>query len=125
MSHQDWKDVVINGKQAKPKRDGVMASSNSIRKKDGGKNLSHGSTTKPSVIKKLDGDEITPLPTISISLSQQIVNARIKAGLNQKELAHRINEKPDIVKSYEAGTAIPNPNIINKLQKTLNTVFNK
>jgi len=40
--------------------------------------------------------------------------------LTQKELATAINEKAQVVADYESGKAIPNPAIINKLERKLN-----
>jgi len=121
MNHQNWDTVIINGKQAKPKRDVHLVSEKKI---SGGKNSNYGNGL-PSLTKKLDGDEITPLPTVSKTLSQQIITARNQAGLTQKDLAQKINEKIDIVKGYESGEIIPNPNVTNKLQRALNTTFTK
>jgi ribosome-binding protein aMBF1 (putative translation factor) len=39
--------------------------------------------------------------------------------ISQKELATLINEKPQVVGEYESGKAIPNPQIINKLERKL------
>ena len=37
--------------------------------------------------------------------------------MTQKELATAINEKPQIVGEYESGKAVPNPQIISKLER--------
>jgi ribosome-binding protein aMBF1 (putative translation factor) len=39
--------------------------------------------------------------------------------MTQKELATKINEKPQVVAEYESGKAIPNPQIISKLERCL------
>ncbi len=39
--------------------------------------------------------------------------------MTQKELATAINEKPQIVGEYESGKAVPNPQIISKLERAL------
>merc|ERR1712110_1289730 len=39
--------------------------------------------------------------------------------MTQKELATKINEKPQIVQEYENGKAIPNSQVTNKIQKAL------
>jgi len=39
--------------------------------------------------------------------------------MTQKELATAINEKPQVVGEYESGKAIPNPQIISKLERKL------
>ena len=39
--------------------------------------------------------------------------------MTQKALATAINEKPQVVGEYESGKAIPNPQIISKLERAL------
>lgn len=41
--------------------------------------------------------------------------------MSQKQLATAINEKPQVIQQYEAGTAIPNPQILLKLDRALGT----
>ena len=45
--------------------------------------------------------------------------ARMEQGLSQKDVAQKINEKPSILQDYEAGKAIPNPQILGKLERVL------
>lgn len=39
--------------------------------------------------------------------------------LSQKEVAQKINEKPSILQDYESGKAIPNPQVLGKLERVL------
>lgn len=39
--------------------------------------------------------------------------------LSQKDVAQKINEKPSVLQDYEAGRAIPNPQILSKLERVL------
>ena len=39
--------------------------------------------------------------------------------LSQKDVAQKINEKPSILQDYESGKAIPNPQILGKLERAL------
>ena len=39
--------------------------------------------------------------------------------LSQKDVAQKINEKPSVIQDYEAGRAIPNPQILSKLERIL------
>jgi putative transcription factor len=57
--------------------------------------------------------------TVNQTLSKAISQARIAKKLTQKELATAINEKPQIIQEYESGKAIPNPQILNKLDRAL------
>lgn len=45
--------------------------------------------------------------------------ARMELKLSQKDVAQKINEKPSILQDYESGKAIPNPQILAKLERTL------
>ena len=45
--------------------------------------------------------------------------ARLEKQLTQKDLAARINEKPSVLQDYESGKAIPNPQILGKLERAL------
>ena len=46
-------------------------------------------------------------------------SARLELKLSQKDVAQKINEKPSVLQDYEAGKAIPNPQILAKLERTL------
>ena len=48
-------------------------------------------------------------------------SARLELKLTQKDVAQKINEKPSIVQDYESGKAIPNPQILGKLERILGT----
>ena len=45
--------------------------------------------------------------------------ARMELKLSQKDVAQKINEKPSVLQDYEAGKAIPNAQILAKLERTL------
>lgn len=45
--------------------------------------------------------------------------ARMDLKLSQKDVAQKINEKPSILQDYESGKAIPNPQILGKLERVL------
>ena len=71
-------------------------------------------------MRKLDQEtENFKIDKISHDLKTNILKARNAKKLNQKQLALSINEKPDVITSYENGTAIPNNSIIMKMQKVL------
>jgi putative transcription factor len=40
-------------------------------------------------------------------------------GFTQKDLAQKVNEKPSVIQDYESSKAIPNPQILGKLERTL------
>ena len=45
--------------------------------------------------------------------------ARMDLKLSQKDVAQKINEKPTVLQDYESGKAIPNPQILGKLERVL------
>ena len=53
------------------------------------------------------------------SLSKAIQQARMAKKMTQKELATKINEKPQVVGEYENGKAIPNGQLIAKMERIL------
>ena len=57
--------------------------------------------------------------TVDRSLSQAIQQARIAKKLTQKQLATAINERVQVISQYETGQAIPNPQILSKLDRAL------
>ncbi|KAL5057180.1 hypothetical protein RYX36_028784 [Vicia faba] len=56
------------------------------------------------------------LPT---ELKKAIMQARTDKKLTQAQLAQIINEKPQVIQEYESGKAIPNQQIIGKLERAL------
>ena len=51
--------------------------------------------------------------------NQAIQQARMDKGLSQKDCAQKINEKPSVLQDYESGKAIPNTQILSKLERVL------
>jgi len=51
--------------------------------------------------------------------TQAIQQARMEKGLSQKDCAQKINEKPSVLQDYESGKAIPNTQILSKLERLL------
>jgi putative transcription factor len=45
--------------------------------------------------------------------------ARLALGFSQKDVAQKVNEKPSVIQDYESSKAIPNPQILAKLERTL------
>ncbi|CAG9815911.1 unnamed protein product [Phaedon cochleariae] len=57
--------------------------------------------------------------TISLDVGKLIQQGRQAKGLSQKDLATKINEKPQIITDYEAGRGIPNNVIIGKIERVI------
>ncbi|OAY83019.1 Multiprotein-bridging factor 1a [Ananas comosus] len=52
-------------------------------------------------------------------LKRNIMQARLDKKLTQAQLAQMINEKPQVIQEYESGKAIPNQQVISKLERAL------
>lgn len=48
-----------------------------------------------------------------------MMDARLDKKYSQKDVALKINEKPTVLQEYESGKAIPNPQILAKLERVL------
>ncbi|KAI9319408.1 multi protein bridging factor 1-domain-containing protein [Dichotomocladium elegans] len=71
-------------------------------------------------IAKLDREnDVAPPPKVDVSVGRAISKGRQDKGITQKDLAQLINEKPQVVNEYESGKAIPNQQILGKLERAL------
>ncbi|KAJ9108642.1 hypothetical protein QFC20_003341 [Naganishia adeliensis] len=75
---------------------------------------------------KLDREnEVKPPATVDKSVGQAISQARQDKkdangkSMSQKDLATKINEKPQVVAEYESGKAIPNTALLAKMERVL------
>lgn len=57
--------------------------------------------------------------TISLDVGKLIQQGRQAKNLSQKDLATKINEKPQVITDYEAGRGIPNNIIIGKIERVI------
>ena len=83
-----------------------------------GGNASAHSATAMSARKLEESDELKH-STVPKTLSKAIQQARMAKKMTQKDLATAINEKPQVIAEYENGKAIPNGQIIVKIEKKL------
>lgn len=56
---------------------------------------------------------------LDMDTARLIQKARQDRELTQKELASKISERPQIVNEYESGKAIPNQQILSKMERAL------
>ncbi|CAN6443737.1 unnamed protein product [Victoria cruziana] len=126
---QDWEPVVIRKKApnaaAKKDEKAVNAARRSgaeietIRKANAGTNKAASSSTSLNT-RKLDEDtENLSHERVPSELKKNIMQARMDKKLTQSQLAQLINEKPQVIQEYESGKAIPNQQIILKLERVL------
>jgi ribosome-binding protein aMBF1 (putative translation factor) len=86
---------------------------------------SNGLNDKVMSARKLDEEEDTfKHKSVSLSISKRIAQKRCEMKLTQKELAMKLSLPESIIKDYEKpdGKVIPNPNILNKIEKILGRV---
>ncbi|XP_026433360.1 multiprotein-bridging factor 1a-like, partial [Papaver somniferum] len=70
--------------------------------------------------RKLDEEtEVLAHERVPSELKKNIMQARLDKKMTKSQLAQLINEKPQIVQEYESGKAIPNQQIITKLERVL------
>eukprot|EP00956_Cyclotella_meneghiniana_P021136 scaffold38052_cov68-Cyclotella_meneghiniana.AAC.4 len=87
------------------------------RKFGAGSNTSaHNATVNA---RKIEESEELKHAKVDKSLSKAIMQARMAKKMTQKDLATKINEKPQVVGEYESGKAIPNGQIIVKMERVL------
>ena len=121
--YQDWKRVTFQGPVGKPKKgeqavtDAVRRGEQveTIRKKAGNKNR-----PLPENLRKIaEATDVVPVAQLDHDFRIAMQLARTSAKLSQADLAKKINEKQSIVNDYENGRGIPNPHIIQKIERTL------
>ena len=128
-AENDWKEVKIT-KTLKQQTAGMStAQSLAVAKRAGvvttekkfgaAENKSAHSGGGANLKKLEDSTEEFKHATVDKSLSRAIQQARLAKKMTQKDLATAINERPQIIQQYEAGTAIPNPQLLNKLDRAL------
>ncbi|KAK8986459.1 hypothetical protein V6N11_010015 [Hibiscus sabdariffa] len=118
---QDWEPIVIRKKApsaAVKKDEKVLILSWEIAANAGTNRAASSSTSLNT--RKLDEDtENLAHDRVPTELKKAIMQARMDKKLTQAQLAQMINEKPQIIHEYESGKAIPNQQIIGKLERAL------
>jgi len=57
--------------------------------------------------------------TVSLSVGRLIQKGRQQKEMTQKQLATKINEKPQVINEYESGKAIPNNQVLGKIERCI------
>jgi len=122
---QDWEPVVI--RKAPPKESQSKAQVVRATLQSGGKieteakySTGNKQSSAPCYARKLDEDtDNLKHKTVNTDVKVAIAKGRTAKGWKQSDLAQQINERPQIVAEYESGKAIPNQNILQKMEKAL------
>uniref|UniRef100_A0A8D9AFT6 Endothelial differentiation-related factor 1 homolog n=1 Tax=Cacopsylla melanoneura TaxID=428564 RepID=A0A8D9AFT6_9HEMI len=124
----DWETVTILRK--KPQKASAYKSEQAVNQArrqglavDTQSKFGAGTNKQPGTTKntaKLDREtEELKHDKVPLDLGKLLMQGRQTKGWSQKDLATKINEKPQIVNDYEAGRGIPNQAIIGKMERAL------
>ncbi|XP_067825613.1 endothelial differentiation-related factor 1 homolog [Heptranchias perlo] len=128
MAESDWDTVTVlrkkgpNAAQAKSKQAITSAQRRgddveTTKKWSAGQNKQHTITKNTA---KLDREtEELHHERVSLTVGKLIQQGRQNMGMNQKDLATRISEKPQVIADYECGKAIPNNQVLGKVERVL------
>jgi len=127
MADQDWTPVVIRPKkQNNNKKTAVRAAQQTnpgtveSQKKAAPANKQRSSDYDVRKLDQDDGEEAGyEVKTVGLTMGRKIQQARQAKNWTQKQLAEQIQEKQQVVQQYENGKAIPNQQVIHKMEKAL------
>ena len=129
MSNVEWDSKVVIGNKARtPKVTRGNAEVNAARragavistdKKSTIGNKGHAGPDHQRIAKLDREDDVAPPPKVLPSVGKAMQTARMELKLSQKDVAAKINEKQSVLQDYESGKAIPNPQILGKLERAL------
>ncbi|KAI0295506.1 multi protein bridging factor 1-domain-containing protein [Russula brevipes] len=136
MSNVEWDSKTVIGQKAKApkvtKNSGDLNGTSDIitarragavvateKKVVGGANKAHQGTDHQRIAKLDRDNEVAPPSKVAPSVGRAMQTARMEKQLSQKDVAQKINEKPSVLQDYESGKAIPNPQILSKLERVL------
>ncbi|KAG7191375.1 multiprotein-bridging factor 1 [Scheffersomyces spartinae] len=130
----DWDTVTVIGKNARiggggPRQSVARTTGQLNEARRSGAVVStekkYGTTNKSNNpegqrLAKLDDiDDVVQNKKLDLNVGKAIGKARQEKKLTQKDLATKVNEKPQIINDYEAGRAIPNQQLLGKLERAL------
>jgi len=130
MAETDWDSkTVIGSKGPRAKVTKTESALNAARRSGavvgtdkkitGGANKAHAGTDHQRIAKLDRENEVAPPSKILPSVGKAMQTARQEKQLSQKDVAQKINEKPSVLQDYESGKAVPNPQILGKLERVL------
>ncbi|KAG9100603.1 multiprotein-bridging factor 1 [Ceratobasidium sp. UAMH 11750] len=106
MSNVDWDSKTVIGNKARAPK--VTKGNAEVNGPDHQK------------IAKLDREnDVAPPAKVLPSVGKAMQSARMELKLSQKDLAAKVNEKQSVLQDYESGKAIPNPQVLGKLERVL------
>uniref|UniRef100_A0A8D0BZR6 Endothelial differentiation related factor 1 n=1 Tax=Salvator merianae TaxID=96440 RepID=A0A8D0BZR6_SALMN len=128
MAESDWDTVTVLRKkgpsaaQAKSKQ-AVLAAQRRGEDVETSKKWAAGQNKQHSITKntaKLDREtEELHHDRVPLEVGKVIQQGRQSKGFTQKDLATKINEKPQVIADYESGRAIPNNQVLGKIERAI------
>ncbi|TRM59374.1 multi protein bridging factor 1-domain-containing protein [Schizophyllum amplum] len=110
------KDSDLNGTCAARRTGAVVGTDKKIT---AGSNKAHAGTDHQRIAKLDRENEVAPPSKVPPSVGRAMMAARMELKLSQKDIAQKVNEKPSVIQDYESGRAVPNPQILGKLERAL------
>ncbi|KAF9300829.1 multiprotein-bridging factor 1 [Mortierella antarctica] len=71
------------------------------------------------IAKVAESPEIIAPKTVTADVGKIMAKARIDKKITQKELSAVVHEKPSVINDYEAGRAVPNQQVLGKIERAL------
>lgn len=105
---QDWKPVVFRKSTAR--RDNTNGNHDTLKRKK--------RTEEQIRLHKIENEELK-LTTVPLSTRTIIQQARQTQKLTQTALAQKLNVKASVVNDYEIGKAVPDNQLLGKMEKVL------
>ncbi|MBW0496840.1 hypothetical protein O181_036555 [Austropuccinia psidii MF-1] len=128
MSAEDWDSKVVIGHRTHAPRVAKDEKTVNAAKRAGSSietakktvaNTAHSGPDHQRIAKLDRENDVAPPPKVKLSVGKAMSDARIKLKLNQKDLAVMVSEKPSVINDYEAGRAVPNPQVLAKFERIL------
>jgi len=123
QNYQDWEPVVIKKRKPTGPRDQQVQKARQQGQTVEVQKKYNAGTNKqkqaPTSKKAEDDTESLEVETVGLSTGQKIQQARQAKGWTQKELAMAISEKQQVVQQYEQGKALPNGQVLSKMERVL------
>lgn len=83
-----------------------------------GSNKQHGMVKSATKLDQETGENLHH-DTLGLDVARLIQQSRQAKEMTQKDLAAKVNEKPTVINEYESGKAIPNQQVMGKLERAL------
>lgn len=132
MQHQDWNTISWDKRGEKRSNETTKQQINRLQRSGSSlvattvKNTGNKQSINvidSSKLKKIEKEEDSfKIDKIPLSVSKKIAQLRCEKKITQKELAMKLSLDVKIIQEYENAKAVPNANIINKLEKILGKI---